>query len=953
MTVPANGNVVLDYSCTYAAAPSPATGTNTASATWDKAAYYTPNGTAIGTAGVDFTAATPAETNKVITVVDDKTDPNNPVTLGTWNWADGEHSFTYALDKTGVGGACTDYTNTAKIKETGQSDSQKVTVCVGKDLTVSKTATASKSRTYNWLIDKSVDDTRIEIAEGGTATFNYLVKVTPNGYIESGFTVGGTITIGNPNSWEAIQVSVADALDQGGTCTITEAAPYIVPKSGSLTLHYTCVTTGMDTKNTATVTWDKAAYFTPTGTASGTADVTFVVGSETNKTITVIDDKTDPQNPVTLGTSDYEKGPFEFKYALQKQGVAGTCTSYTNLATIKDTGQSDKETVEVCVGKDLTVSKTAAGTFNRTYLWDISKSVDQTLVKIADGGSYTFQYTVDVWQTGITDAGWTLSGKITITNPNDWEAITLTGLTDIVDNGGTCTVAAGPYVVAKGSSLDVNYTCSYASAPTSYSGKNTATATWDKAAAFTPGGSATGTASFTLSQLGTTNKTVHVTDSYGGDLGTVTASDAAPFARASFTYDRKESGVAGTCTKYDNTATITETQQSAAQSVTLCVGKDLAVSKTAAGTFNRTYLWDIAKKVNVPQINIPQGGSASFDYTVTVFQTGISDSGWTLGGTIKVTNPNDWQDVVVNVSDVVDNGGVCTVTGGTGVTIAKSSSKEFAYTCNYASMPAYAGTNTATAAWNKAAYFTPTGTASGSAPFTLSQLGSTNKTVHVTDSLGGNLGTVTATDGEPYASKDFTYSKSFAGEPGTCKTYDNTATITETGDTASAQVKVCVGQDLTVSKTAAATYDRTYFWLIDKSVDKTRIEIAEGGTATFNYLVKLTPNGFTDSNWTITGKITVTNPNDWQAITADITDAYDGGGVCTVSAGAGVVIPAGQSAILDYSCAFTTQPAYTGKNTATASWDKAKYFTPAGTASGYCGCHHCPEGRDQPHRRRL
>ena len=45
--------------------------------------------------------------------------------------------------------------------------------------------------------------------------------------------------------------------------------------------------------------------------------------------------------------------------------------------------------------KDLTVTKTAAGTFDRTYLWKISKDVDQTLVKIADGGSYTFHYTVE------------------------------------------------------------------------------------------------------------------------------------------------------------------------------------------------------------------------------------------------------------------------------------------------------------------------------------------------------------------------------------------------------------------------------------------------------------------------------------------------------------------------------------------------------------------------------
>ncbi len=76
--------------------------------------------------------------------------------------------------------------------------------------------------------------------------------------------------------------------------------------------------------------------------------------------------------------------------------MAGKCTKYDNTATITETDQSADETVEVCVGKDLTVSKTAAGTFDRTYLWKIDKNADKTLVKLAEGSSYEFTYTVDV-----------------------------------------------------------------------------------------------------------------------------------------------------------------------------------------------------------------------------------------------------------------------------------------------------------------------------------------------------------------------------------------------------------------------------------------------------------------------------------------------------------------------------------------------------------------------------
>ncbi len=64
-------------------------------------------------------------------------------------------------------------------------------------------------------------------------------------------------------------------------------------------------------------------------------------------------------------------------------------------------------------------------------------------------------------QTGISDKGWTLSGVITIANPNDWEDIMLTGLTDVVDNGGILYRRIPPaYSCPRAGSVDVNYTCS-------------------------------------------------------------------------------------------------------------------------------------------------------------------------------------------------------------------------------------------------------------------------------------------------------------------------------------------------------------------------------------------------------------------------------------------------------------------------------------------------------------
>ncbi len=626
-----------------------------------------------------------------------------------------------------------------------------------------------------------------------------------------------------------------------------------------------------------------------------------------------------------------------FTYDRTESGVAGKCTEYDNTATITETEQSASKTVKLCVAKDLTVTKTAAGTFNRTYLWQISKDVDKTSVNIAEGGSYTFHYTVDVEQTGITDAGWTLLGKITITNPNDWEDIMLTGLTDVVDNGGVCTVDPTLPLVPKGGSVEAGYTCAYATSPSSYSGTNTATATWDKALAFTPSGSASGSADFALSQAGATNKTVGVTDTYGGELGLVIATDVAPFAKRTFTYDRTESGVAGKCTEYDNTATITETKQSASKTVTLCVGKDLTVTKTAAGTFDRTYKWQIDKSVDDTRIEIAAGGPAKFNYSVKVTPNSYTDSGWTLGGTIKVSNPNDWEAITANVADSYDGGGDCTVTGGTNVVVPAGQSVTLNYSCTFASQPSYTGKNTATATWVAATYFTPTGTASGEAAVTLGLKGETNKTITVVDDKTDPLNPVTLGTSDYYNGPfEFKYALDKQGVAGTCTDYTNVAEISETGQSDLQKVTVCVGKDLMVSKTAVPTFTRTWTWKITKDFSAT-YNLFGGGTVTHDYKVTVTPN-YTDSLWKVVGTITISNPNDWEDIMlTGLTDAVDNGGVCTIDPTLPLV-PKGSSVEVKYTCTWASMPiAYTGTNTATAQWNQQLAFTPTDNATGTKG----------------
>ena len=281
---------------------------------------------------------------------------------------------------------------------------------------------------------------------------------------------------------------------------------------------------------------------------------------------------------------------------------------------------------------------------------------------------------------------------------------------------------------------------------------------------------------------------------------------------------------------YDNTATIVETGQTDDAFVKVCVGANVTVSKDGSGSYTRTYLWKIAKSATKTQVNVAPNGDAIFDYTVTATPNGSVDSAWTMAGTITVTNPNDFQSITVNVTDVpsVGGGAVCTVANGTGVVLAPKGqigdSVTLNYSCTAATSPSYTGgTNKATA--TVTAGVTPTASVtSAPAPITFTEGVSVDKTVNVYDDKtvsGGQNLLGQATWNAAGTPTPFTYSVTQKPTTvGSCTEYTNTAWIDlqlATDPTATAKVKACVGADLTVTKTAATTMTRTYKWSIVKS----------------------------------------------------------------------------------------------------------------------------------------
>jgi len=454
------------------------------------------------------------------------------------------------------------------------------TGCTGNQVIVTKDA--NPIVTYTWTITKKVDKTEIDTAPGGATTFKYTVDVSHD---TGTATMTGTIRVSNATDADITNVTVSDAVSDavtdGGVCSVEAGAFHdgtgTVPQGDHVDVHYSCTftqvpATGSNT-NTATATWNST-------NASGTANFDFSAATIVDGSVTV----TDPLSGITpLGTASYtDTNPIEFTYSNTVTGISGTCVTQSNTATFTTnttaTTGSDSKSVKVCEGADLTVSKTATPTFTRTYNWGITKSATPTLIEQLGGGTASVSYKVVVSETGFNDSLWALAGTITVTNPNDWEAIATT-VTEIAG----CSVTNGNGVsIPKSGSVTLSYSCTtFASGA---SGTNTATATWTATTFSTPDGTATGTAAFAFTTpTSLVNQTITPTDTFNGGTAqtlcsltstptsycTLTAADTTPYTTHTYTYSRTITVPTSGCKTYPNTAA-TGTGAIASASVEAC-----------------------------------------------------------------------------------------------------------------------------------------------------------------------------------------------------------------------------------------------------------------------------------------------------------------------------------------------------------------------------------------------
>jgi hypothetical protein len=251
---------------------------------------------------------------------------------------------------------------------------------------------------------------------------------------------------------------------------------------------------------------------------------------------------------------------------------------------------------------------------------------------------------------------------------------------------------------------------------------------------------------------------------------------------------------------------------------------DLVITKDANGSFDNKYVWSIKKKAcqqgtgtySVPCVTTVRkvGGTATFDYKVTVTHDGGTIDNVKVTGTIAVFNPNKATVDYTSITDTLSDDTICAVNTGndeadgsgsasfdpTGDSIPAESSAYFPYVCSLTA-PQADLRNKATVEWDT--QFLDNGaTLDGSSAsvwfptaedeyisFTENAI---DECVDVSDVFNGGAADQSHTfcvgdtgqvdNGDGTFSFSFTYSRTVPIPAYGCVSYDNTATFT-TNDT--------------------------------------------------------------------------------------------------------------------------------------------------------------------------
>jgi hypothetical protein len=261
--------------------------------------------------------------------------------------------------------------------------------CYDYELDVDKTADTSYTRTYDWTIDKTGDQTSLTLSQGQQFLVNYDVAVDQT-HTDSDWAVAGTISVLNPDpTYPATITGVSDvvspALAAAVDCGVT--FPHQLASGGTLTCTYSRTLPDASSRtNTATAT---TASTSKVEDGSGTAAVTF--GAPTQQVDECIDVSDDKQG--ALGTVCAGDAPETFEYSMNV-GPYGTCGAHQFVNTAGFVTNDRARTGSDSWTVDVQVPCAAGCTLTPGY-WKTHSELgpapyDDTWASLANGASTPF-----------------------------------------------------------------------------------------------------------------------------------------------------------------------------------------------------------------------------------------------------------------------------------------------------------------------------------------------------------------------------------------------------------------------------------------------------------------------------------------------------------------------------------------------------------------------------------
>lgn len=350
-------------------------------------------------------------------------------------------------------------------------------------------------------------------------------------------------------------------------------------------------------------------------------------------------------------------------------------------------------------------------------------------------------------------------------------------------------------------------------------------------------------------------------------------------------------------------------------------GTTLTADITAVANWTRTVTWDISKGVTPAVWDMFRGDSGTSTYTVGVTKY-VTEAKY-FSGQVCINNGGAvaTEGLTFTVSVTVPPS--TTVLASTTVTpatqLASGATQCYPFQIDYAGITGgvnYKFTADVTITNHSGSLGVPKGPSPSTdykAPSSPTLIGYEN--INVTDTNGGSW----AFSGTGSVS----YTRTFTCDDD-AGSHGNTATITQTGQHAEANVVVhCYA--LTVTKDAFTSYTRSYTWDIDKSVSPSSLTLALGQNYLVAYDVSVSAI-YADSLHEVHGSIVISNPAPMVAPLASVTDVVSPAISATVICPS-LSVPAEGSLTCTYSADL---PDATNRlNTATATLQN----TPTGTTN--------------------